>query len=112
MQKNYNKKAVLVNNKHDLIVEDKILLLFHAKTFVETFNTTTGIYQFLSSGKERVTTGANINVDIFFGGFSFKLVTTCTFNNGGFIIRMDSFLHDESPLYKKFNSQKILQMQF
>ena len=71
----------------------EILELFHAKTFFESVNTTAGVNEFLTTSVERMAFGANLYVDVFFGGTGFPSCAASAGNGGGFVIRMKTFFH-------------------
>ncbi len=69
------------------------ILFVQIKALVEAFYTTAGVNQLLSAGKEGVAAGADVNMDIFFGGAGFNYITASTFDGGRFIVRMNSLFH-------------------
>lgn len=70
-----------------------VLELFHTETFFESVNTTAGINEFLTTSVERMAFGANLYVDVFFGGTGFPNSAASAGNGGGFVIRMKTFFH-------------------
>lgn len=70
-----------------------VLELFHTETFFKSVNTTAGINEFLTTSVERMAFGANLYVDVFFGGTGFPSCAASAGNGGGFVIRMKTFFH-------------------
>ena len=68
--------------------------LFDAVLFVEFINTTARIHKLLFPSVEGVALGADFNGDILLGAAGFVNCAACAFNNCGFIVGMDAFLHD------------------
>ena len=67
--------------------------LLQVVLLVETINTTAGVYQLLLTCKERVTLGANFDLDVLLGGTGLNYFAACTTDSGLFVVGMDSFLH-------------------
>ena len=67
--------------------------LLETELFVELINTAARIYELLLAGKEGVTLGADLNLDILLCAARFDDLATRTSDSGLFIIGVDSFLH-------------------
>ena len=61
---------------------------------VETVDTSTGVNKLLLAGVERVTLGANFNLDVLFGRTSLNNCTTRASDSSLFVLGMDTFLHE------------------
>ena len=66
--------------------------------FVETFYTTSGIDHFLFASEKGMAGGANFNGIVAKRGVRFDDITASAGDFGGFVIRMDAFLHLEPLL--------------
>ena len=80
--------------------------LFQAKLLVELVNTAACIDQLLLSRKERVTLGADFNLDILFGRTSLDDLAACTSDSGLLVVWMDSFFHCLLTSFTHFVSMK------
>lgn len=61
---------------------------------VETVDTSTGVNKLLLAGVERVTLGANFNLDVLFCRTSLNNCTTRASDSSLFVLGMDTFLHE------------------
>ena len=68
--------------------------LLQAVFSVETVDTSTGVNELLLAGVERVTLGANFNLDVLFGRTSLNNCTTRASDSSLFVLGMDTFLHE------------------
>ena len=69
------------------------LLLFLGKPLFEFLHASGGVYQFAGSGIERMARGANLNLELLFGGAHSKLIAACAINFRLMIGGMNIFLH-------------------
>ena len=69
------------------------LKLLNAVLLVELINTTAGINELLLAGVEGMALGADFNGDALTGRTGLDGCAACALDNGGLVIRMDSFLH-------------------
>ena len=76
-----------------------LLRLFVAVTFVELLNTTAGSDITLTSGKERMALGADINTQILLRRPRLKRIAAATRYRSLEVFRMDSFFHLYTPLF-------------
>jgi hypothetical protein len=84
-------------------------LLFRAVVFlIEAFNATGCVDHLLFASEERVALRANFNVVIAKCGARFNNGTAGTRNFGGFIIRVNIFLHDLPLVMNLFNGAAAL----
>ena len=72
----------------------RTVFLLQAVFLVETVNTSTGVNKLLLAGVERVTLGANFNLDVLFGRTSLNNCTTRASDSSLFVLGMDTFLHE------------------
>ena len=71
----------------------RTVFLLQAVFLVETVNTSTGVNKLLLAGVERVTLGANFNLDVLLGRTSLNNCTTRASDSRLFVLGMDTFLH-------------------
>ena len=71
-----------------------LCFLLQAVFLVETVNTSTGVNKLLLAGVERVTLGANFNLDVLFCRTSLNNCTTRASDSSLFVLGMDTFLHE------------------
>jgi hypothetical protein len=72
---------------------------------IEPFDTSGGIDQFLLSGEERMTLGADFQVDLRFGRTGLKRLTACALNGRFDVSRMNIRLHDASQSNQQLYDQ-------
>ena len=81
-----------------------IRLALFSVSLVESVNTSTCINKFLFARVERVTFRADINADFLFRGKSGNFVAASTLNHALFVVRMNAFLHANTPPDRMFLS--------
>ena len=69
------------------------LFLLNAKTFFEPVNTSAGINELLTAGKERMALGTDFHTDILFCGTGMDNLAASTRNGRIYIFWMDSVFH-------------------
>ena len=72
----------------------RTVFLLQAVFLVETVDTSTGVNKLLLAGVERVTLGANFNLDVLLGRTSLNNCTTRASDSSLFVLGMDTFLHE------------------
>jgi hypothetical protein len=74
--------------------------LLHVKALFKAIHTSAAVDQLLLAGEERVTFGANFNLQLRFHGASFECLTAHATNGRLAKFGMDFFLHAFSPLLR------------
>ena len=69
------------------------VFLLQAEALVEAINTSTSVNQLLLAGIERVTLGADFDLDVLLGGAGLDHFAARTTNSGLVVVGMDAFLH-------------------
>ena len=92
---NYAAKYNLLYEKNRAVLPPpcNFLLILDIESLFKSVNTTAGINEFLTTSVERMAFGANLYVDVFFGGTGFPSCAASAGNGGGFVIRMKTFFH-------------------
>ena len=75
--------------------------------FVKFLDTPAGFHITLTPGKERMTFGANIDAQFFFGGAGFKSIATTTNDSCLKIFRMNFIFQNEHLKFKKVDAQIV-----
>ena len=70
-----------------------LLCASDAETLLEAVHTPAGVHHLLLAGVERMTLGANFNLQFLLGGTGFPSFAAHATNDRLLIIRMDLFLH-------------------
>ena len=76
-----------------LALNQLLAQLLDAVLLVELVNAAAGVDQLLLAGVEGVAVGADFDGDVGLGGAGLDNCTACAADNGGLVVRMDSFLH-------------------
>ena len=100
VEKAKRKRDVLKNTS--LLLYPLILLplqLLDAVLFVELINTAAGVDQLLLAGIERMALGADFYGDILLRAAGLIYSAAGAADGGGFVIRMDAFLHCDTLLH-------------
>ena len=84
----------MLNEKKQSILQCSAKGLLQAETLLEAIHTAAGIDELLLAGVERVTLGANFNLDVLFGRTSLNNCTTRASDSSLFVLGMDTFLHE------------------
>ena len=83
-----------------------VWVLFQTVTLVETIHTTAGVHQLLFAGEERMTFGANFNLNVLDGGRSFNHIAARTGDGGGLIVGMNILFHVKAS-FSRLEEMKV-----